>query len=388
MKLKAIFFTSVFLAIASADILQNPDFELPPSSWKENYTSPLFPLDANSSTIPGWTFEGAVDYATVGADLSLPLKGHAILLGQDGKINQSFTAKGDRVKYLLTFTLAIVGQNCKSNASLVVSAPDSSRQFSFSGKYGKELWEVYGLQIGSWGDGDSINLVLQSQAIDGDTNSTCWPVVDNLFLSTIGTLNQDKANLLPNGGFEFGPSFLESSNEGVLVDSQPSLIESALQQWTVMGTVKYIDSKSYFVPEGKSAVELVSGISAGVQTAIQLFKESSYDLEFMLGDANDSCTGDFTVGVLAGSTGQNFTIQSDGTGSAKKFSFVFKVSEPSPTIISFQSYTTKQRDDGVFCGPVIDAVVLHSSHGHISRLNGASLIALLLVALLKMVELP
>lgn len=154
-----------------------------------------------------------------------------------------------------------------------------------------------------------------------------------------------------------------------------------------MGTVKYIDSNGYFVPEGKSAVELVSGVSAGVQTAKELSKESSYDLEFMLGDANDSCTGDFTVGVLAGSTVQNFTIQSDGTGSAKKFSLAFKVSEPSPTIISFQSYTTKQREDGVFCGPVIDAVILHSSRGHISRLNGASLIALLLIALLKMREL-
>ncbi|XP_073159305.1 protein DUF642 L-GALACTONO-1,4-LACTONE-RESPONSIVE GENE 2 isoform X2 [Henckelia pumila] len=386
MKLTAVFFTSIFVAVASADNLQNPDFELPPSNWKEDPTSPLFPLDANN-TIPGWTFEGAVEYATVGADLSPPRKGHAILLGQDGKINQTFTAKGDTLQYLLTFTLTIVGQNCKSNASLVVSAPDSSAQFSFSGKYGKESWEVYGQQIGSWGDGDSINLVLQSQAIDADTNSTCWPVVDNLLLNTIGTLNQDKVNLLPNGGFEFGPSFLEGTNEGVLLDSEPSLIESALQQWTIMGTVKYIDSKSYYVPEGKSAIELVSGVSAGVQTSKELSKESSYDLEFMLGDANDSCTGDFTVGVLAGSTGQNFTIQSDGTGSAKKFSLTFKVSEPNPTIISFQSYTTKQREDGVFCGPVIDAVILHSSRGHISRLNGASLIALLLIALLKTREL-
>lgn len=127
---------------------------------------------------------------TAGADLSLPRNGHAILLGQDGKINQTFTANGEEMQYLLTFTLARGVQKCTSNASLVVSAPDSSAQFSLTLKYGKEPWEVYGHQLGSWGGGESVNLVIQSQAIDADPNSTCWPVVDALSLITIGSLKQ------------------------------------------------------------------------------------------------------------------------------------------------------------------------------------------------------
>lgn len=35
--------------------------------------------------------------------------------------------------------------------------------------------------------------------------------------------------------------------------------------------------------------------------------------------------------------------------------------------ISFQSYTVKQSKDGIYCGPVIDGVVLRASDGHVSN---------------------
>lgn len=403
-------------------VLQNPDFELPPANWNAS-SDPLFPLNETNS-IAGWTVDGEVKYATAGAELSLPRNGHAILLQEDGKINQTFVASGEEMQYLLTFTLARRNHSCTANASLVVSAPDSSAEFSLTLKYGRQPWEVYGHQLGIWGGGESINLVIESQDIDADFNSTCWPVVDDVLLSTIGSLKQGNDgmflisftvitkfrigyclnhqlkhththlhlfcyadNLLPNGGFELGPAFPDFSNEGVLLDSEPSLIESALQQWAVMGTVKYIDAKNFFVPEGKAAVEIVSGVSAGVQTAKQLNQGSNYNLEFMLGDANDSCSGDFIVGVAAGSLVQNFSIHSNGTGSAKKYSMKFLGAGPSPTSISFQSYTTRQRDDGVFCGPVIDGVVLRASSGHITYMHFSFLIALLLVTVLQISEL-
>lgn len=37
-------------------------------------------------------------------------------------------------------------------------------------------------------------------------------------------------NLLPNGGFELGPAFLDNSSDGVLVDSEPSLTETVIPQ--------------------------------------------------------------------------------------------------------------------------------------------------------------
>lgn len=169
-------------------------------------------------------------------------------------------------------------------------------------------------------------------------------------------------NLLLNGGFELGPIFLSNSKQGILLDPEPSPVQSALQQWSVIGTVRYIDSKHYFVPEGNAAIEIVSGISAGIQTAKTLTEGDSYHLEFSLGDANDSCVGDFIVGAQAGSTVQNFTLQNNGTGSAKKFSMTFKA-DSSLTPISFLSYTSSQTKNGVFCGPVVDDVILLASYG-------------------------
>ncbi|XP_057983543.1 protein DUF642 L-GALACTONO-1,4-LACTONE-RESPONSIVE GENE 2 [Malania oleifera] len=363
----------LFMAItASADLLQNSDFESPPSNLTRNSsTAPLVLLNQNTTAIPGWSFEGEVWYVTAGPNISLPEGSrHAIQLGQDGKINQTFTANGGLMDYILTFTLAQGGQKCLANATgVIVSAPDSISNFSLKQGYGKEAWESYGHYLGSWGDEtEAIDLVFQSKTSESDSNSTCWPTIDTLLLKTVQTIHQDSANLLVNGGFETGPDFLGNSSKGILLETEPIPPQSALQQWSVMGTVKYIDSKHYFVPEGKAAVEIVSGVSSGVQTAAVLMEGLNYNLAFTLGDANDSCLGDFLVGAQAGSAIQNFTVKSSGTGSAKKFSMDFKA-ESSSTLISFISYTSSQTKDGVFCGPVVDDVVLTAS----SRSHGQKL---------------
>lgn len=338
---------------AQADVLQNPDFELPPANLPDNSTSALITLQENN-TIPGWSFEGLVQYVTAGKDLNR----HAILLGADGKINQTFTAGSNTQRYLLTFTLSLGGQSCAANVSLVVSVPDREFYYSLKQNYSKEDQDIYGLQVGSWGGEEPIDLVLHSDIKDVDPNSTCWPIVDSLQMKTIDSALT--GGLLPNGGFEVGPPFLENSSEGVLIDSVLFQVESPLQPWTVTGTIKYINSKNYFIPEGDAAVELISGIGAGIQTTITIPQDSSYNLEFMLGDANDSCVGEFMVGVYAGSSAQNFSLQSTGTGSSKKYSIPFTGGADRTSII-FQSYRSSQREDGIFCGPVIDDVVLHAS---------------------------
>lgn len=58
-------------------------------------------------------------------------------------------------------------------------------------------------------------------------------------------------SLLPNGGFEWGPAFLDSSGEEVLQVTEPSLAESTVQQWTTMGTAKYINSKTSLAQKEK-----------------------------------------------------------------------------------------------------------------------------------------
>lgn len=184
-----------------------------------------------------------------------------------------------------------------------------------------------------------------------------------------------------NGGFEVGPDFLSNSTEGVLLEPAPSPVQSALPEWSVFGTVKYIDSKHFFIPKGNAAIEIIS-LSAGIQTATGLTEGSAYNLDFTLGDANDGCVGRFIVRVQAGVVVQNVTVQSLGRGSAMKHSVTFEAGS-GPTPISFLSYNTSQTKDGVFCGPVVDDVVLRASHGLKLKLKLEILIyALFLVAIL------
>lgn len=164
-----------------------------------------------------------------------------------------------------------------------------------------------------------------------------------------------------NGGFEVGPDFLSNSTEGILLESAPSPVQSALPQWAVIGTVKYINSKQFFVPEGNAAVELVSGVSTGIQMDIMLTQGSSYYMDFTVGDAGDGCDGKLTVMVKAGPVAQNISIQSSGKGSAFNYTVPFKA-DSGPNPISFLSGSTNQTKDGVLCGPIIDEVVLRASH--------------------------
>lgn len=375
--MKTIFLSLLFMGLTSADLLQNPDFESPPANLTGNSTSPFMLLSQNN-TVPGWTFEGTVQYVTAGQNISLPGNGHAIQLCQDGKINQTFIANGAITDYVLTLTVAAGGRNCSNNADVVISVPDSTKVFSLKQHYGKETWESYGHFLGSWGEEEPVNLVFQSQTAESNPNSTCWPVIDSLLLKSVGTLPDANDNLLPNGGFETGPDFLSNSTEGILLDENPSAVQSPLRPWSVLGSVKYIDSKHFFVPQGNTAIEIVSGVSAGIQTAVILKEGSKYNLEFTLGDANDTCVGDFIVGAQAGSTTKNFSLASNGTGSAKKFSVAF-MANPSTTPISFLSYTTSQTRDGVHCGPVVDDVVLRASYGLKLEMQLKVLISLFIV---------
>ncbi|KAM7506497.1 hypothetical protein LguiA_016950 [Lonicera macranthoides] len=326
MKLAMVLVPFLFLATSfAADLLQNPNCKLPPSNSPGDSSAPIVLFNENN-TIPGWTFEGNVDYITSGSTVALPGNGHAIKLDRDGKINQTFT------------------------------------KFSLKEKYGKETWESYGYQLGSWGSGESINLVFESQATETDSNSTCWPIVDMLRLKTIGQISESRDDLK---GFYL-----------IQKQVQLNLLYSNGLCWELSNT----DSKHYFVPEGSAAIEIVSGVSAGIQTSIKLKEDSNYNLKFMLGDANDSCMGDFVVGVQAGSTAQNFSLQSNGTGSAKKFSLNFK-GEAIATPITFLSYSKSLSKGRLYCGPVIDDVIFSTS----ARTNPYTRTAFLLLALLLLV---
>ncbi|OWM71435.1 uncharacterized protein LOC116196748 [Punica granatum] len=375
---------------SSADLLQNPDFEsLPTNLPPENSTAEFIPLNQTTTTLPGWTFEGTVLYVNAGKTVSLQRNGsHAVQLGPDGRINQTFTTEGSSGSasiYLLTITVTYSavggGRNCTASAAAVVSAPDSRTEVYQRDGYDGKPWQSFGVYLGNWEEGEVVDLVIESMSSDPDPDTICWPIVDSVLLKSARSLASDNGNLLPNQDFELGPEFLTNSTEGILLDQAQSPLQSPLTQWSILGTIKYIDSDHFFVPAGNAAIEIIAGNSTGIQTAVPLSQGSSYTLKFTLGDANDSCVGDLSITAQAGSVLKNYTVQSNGTGSGQSFSMTFEAgSGTTPTPISFLSLTALQTKAGAFCGPVIDDVVLRASMGVRVAMNWSFLLFLALFA--------
>lgn len=192
-------------------------------------------------------------------------------------------------------------------------------------------------------------------------------------------------NILANGGFEIGPAFINNSSDGIILNEEPEIFNSLLQDWSIIGTIKYIDSNHYKVPEGRAAIELVSGSPSGIQIDLTLTVGSTYILEFMMGDANDSCVGDFIVYAQIGTTIKNFTVQSNGTGSAQKQSMTFEAEFTKLTPISITSFNETRSSDSVLCGPVIDNVVFRPFASYAVKMKlykGVSSLLLTLLILL------
>ncbi|XP_031252296.1 uncharacterized protein LOC116110219 [Pistacia vera] len=162
------------------------------------------------------------------------------------------------MNYLLTFILVPGGENCLANADALVFGPeslDSGGVFSLKQHYGNESWESYALYLGRWDQAEPIDLVILSLTNQSDANSICWPVIDMPLLKTVETLVK------------------------------------------AIGTVKYINSMHFFVHKGNATIELVSGVSTGIQIDVMLTEGSSYYLDFTVGDERDGCEGKLIVRV-------------------------------------------------------------------------------------------
>ncbi|KAI3848317.1 hypothetical protein MKW92_015038 [Papaver armeniacum] len=362
----------LLLASAFAD-LQNLDFEKPPTNIPKNSTNQFIPLNSTINTLPGWSYQGTVQYV-----ISSGQGGNAIYLGQNGKINQNGnqTFKDDRnYDYLLTFSLKPAQPNCTSPTSVTISVPNRSVVVSFDKKFGNSSsWQTHACYLGVHGNKELLNLAIENQS----TNTTkCGVVLDSFILKLIpnpasfyddnvfenGQLIKGKKNLVLNGGFEVGPAFPNNSFGGVILDAESNPTQSPLNQWAILGTVKYITTnKNYEIPGGVAAIELVSGRSSGVQTTVTLNKGSQYDLKVYFSGSDVACIGSFQVSVQAGSTIEKVIIEGSSGMQFSGFSWTIKA-DSSVTPISIRSIATTKTKDQVFCGPIIDNVVLVVSYG-------------------------
>ncbi|KAI3876289.1 hypothetical protein MKX03_001536 [Papaver bracteatum] len=349
----------LLIASASPD-LQNPDFETPPT----NSTYPFLALDSAINYLPQWFSQGNVSYVIASS------QGNYRYLGQNGKITQEFKANEESNHYILTFSLQPDQPNCANTTSVTISVPDRSVVVSFSNKFAggnkSSNWQTHGVYLGIHGNGELVTLSLESSNTTTAFTDCGVRLEDSIILKNIpNPINSSvNNNMLPNGGFEYGPAFPNNSIGGVLIDAESDSTKSPLHQWEILRTVKYITrNHNYTAPEGKASIELVAGKSSGIQTSVRLKKGSQYALSVFIGEYNDACVGNFQVGVQAGSSVQNFTIQRKGSGTGLDSGWTIKADSNGMTRISILSFATTKSKDGVFCGPVIDKVVLLASYG-------------------------
>lgn len=121
--------------------------------------------------------------------------------------------------------------------------------------------------------------------------------------------------------------------------------------------VRFIDSDHYAVPQGKRAVELLSGKEGIISQMVETTADKPYTLSFALGHADDKCKEPLAVMAFAGDQVQtvHYTPESNSTFQTADLNFTAKADR---TRIAFYSiyYNTRSDDMSSLCGPVIDDV--------------------------------
>lgn len=170
-----------------------------------------------------------------------------------------------------------------------------------------------------------------------------------------------------NGDFEEGPWMPKNVSLGVLLPTNLDEEISALPGWNVESNraVRYIDSYYYSVPQGKRAIELLSGKEGIISQMVETSPNKVYSLTFALGHAGDKCRQPLAIMAFAGDQAQNihYTPNSNSTFQIASLNFTAKADR---TRIAFYSvyYNTRSDDMSSLCGPVLDDVRVWFSGSH------------------------
>ncbi|GMI93556.1 hypothetical protein like AT1G29980 [Hibiscus trionum] len=333
-------------------LVANGDFETRPSNG--------FPSDSISdgpTEIPSWRTNGTVELVSAGEKVSggmlliVPRGTHAVRLGNDAEISQEVTVEKGST-YAITFSAA---RTCAQLESLNVSVPPASQTVDLQTLYNVQGWDPYSISFEA--EEDKARLVFRNPGMEDDPE--CGPIIDDIAIKKLVTPDKPKDNAVVNSGFEFGPWMFQNVSLGVLLPTNLDEETSPLPGWMVESNraVRYIDSNHYAVPEGKRAVELVSGKEGIISQMVETTPNKLYSLTFSLGHARDKCKEPLAVMAFAGDQAQNFhyTPDSNSTFQVASVNFTAKAER---TRIAFYSvyYNTRTDDMSSLCGPVVDDV--------------------------------
>ncbi|KAJ9558320.1 hypothetical protein OSB04_012934 [Centaurea solstitialis] len=272
------------------------------------------------NALPKWEITGLVDYIHGGPQpggVYFPVAhgAHAVRLGNKATVSQTIAVKAGSL-YTVTFGAS---RTCAQKQVLRVSVPPQSGDLPLQTLYCSDGGDVY----------------------------------------AYGFKANSSINLVKNGGFEEGPHRLFNSTSGVLLPPKQQDITSPLPGWIIESqkAVKFIDSKTFNVPSGISAIELVAGREGAIAQILRTIPNKLYSLSFAIGDAKDTCHADMMVEVFAGKQTLKAPFKSEGKGKWKTVSMKFTATSTRTRLTFYSSFYHTRSDDTVsLCGPVIDDV--------------------------------
>ncbi|KAJ3695347.1 hypothetical protein LUZ60_000724 [Juncus effusus] len=346
----------VLARFASADVedglLTNGDFETIPSGGFASAAT-----GEGVTSIPGWTINGTVELVSSGQRqggmiLIVPQGEHAARLGNDAELSQSLTlSKGST--YSITFSAA---RTCAQMEALNVSVGQVSQTIELQTLYSVEGWDSYAWGFEAAEDGEG-RLGFKNPGMEEDP--TCGPIIDSVAVKKLFTPDRVDDNEVINGDFEEGPWLFQNTTLGILLPTNLDEETSALPGWTVESNraVRFIDSAHYNVPQGKRAIELLSGKEGIISQMVQTTPNKEYNLTFTLGSAGDSCQPPMAVMAFAGDQAQNFHYSPVGN-STSQFANLSFTARAERTRVAFYSvyYNMRSDDHSSLCGPVVDEV--------------------------------
>nr|DAD37534.1 TPA_asm: hypothetical protein HUJ06_008175 [Nelumbo nucifera] len=189
-------------------------------------------------------------------------------------------------------------------------------------------------------------------------------------------------NVVINGDFEEGPWMFKNGSLGVLLPTNLDEETSSLPGWIVESNraVRYIDVNHFSVPQGKRAIELLSGKEGIISQMVETTPKKEYSLSFSLGHAGDSCQLPLAVMAFAGDQAQNihYLPMANETFATTNLTFTAKAER---TRVAFYSvyYNTRTDDHSSLCGPVVDDIRVWALSG--AKRNSSGVLTLVLVLL-------
>ncbi|KAH9749411.1 hypothetical protein KPL70_005372 [Citrus sinensis] len=332
-------------------LVANGDFETSPS-----HGFPSESIADGPTEIPSWKLNGTVELVSSGQKqggmiLIVPQGSHAVRLGNDAEISQEVKVEKGST-YSVTFSAA---RTCAQLESLNVSVPPASQTIDLQTLYNVQGWDPYAWAFEA--EDDNVKLLFKNPGMEDDP--TCGPIIDDIAIKKLFAPDKPKDNAVVNGDFEEGPWMFRNVSLGVLLPTNLDEETSSLPGWIVESNraVRYIDSYHYSVPQGKRAIELLSGKEGIISQMVETMANKDYSLTFSLGHAGDKCKQPLAVMAFAGDQAQivHYTEDANSTFHDANVNFTAKADR---TRIAFYSvyYNTRTDDMSSLCGPVVDDV--------------------------------